>query len=169
MRATGIVRRIDDLGRIVIPKEIRRTLKIREGDPLEIFTDGNGIVLQKYSPLKELGEFAKEYAEALAKVAPHMVLICDKDYIVAVGDRPAKKFLGKQLSTDFAIALHQRNTLPANIMDEMPDLRFHLVEPIMSQGEVLGAVIFLGTVEMTKTEKALAQVATGFLASQLED
>ena len=68
MRATGIVRRIDDLGRVVIPKEIRRTMRIREGDPLEIFTDRDGsVILRKYSPIGEIGEFAQEYAEAMHK------------------------------------------------------------------------------------------------------
>ena len=84
MKATGIVRRIDDLGRVVIPKEIRRTLRIREGDPLEIFTDREGeIILKKYSPIGELGTFAKEYADSLGQVAGVMVCICDRDAVIA--------------------------------------------------------------------------------------
>ena len=85
MKATGIVRRIDDLGRVVIPKEIRRTLRIREGDPLEIFTDREGeIILQKYSPIGELGEFAKHYAEALSQTSGHIACITDRDQIIAI-------------------------------------------------------------------------------------
>ena len=100
MKATGIVRRIDDLGRAVIPKEIRRTLRIREGDPLEIFTDREGeIILKKYSPIGELGTFAKEYAESfLNKTAGHIVCIVDKDRIIAVSGGAKKEFLEKRIS-----------------------------------------------------------------------
>ena len=85
MKATGIVRRIDDLGRVVIPKEIRRTLRIREGDPLEIFTDNEGqVILKKYSPVGELSSFVKEYADALAKATGHITCIADKDQVIAV-------------------------------------------------------------------------------------
>ena len=84
MKATGIVRRIDDLGRVVVPKEIRRTLRIREGDPLEIFTDREGeIILKKYSPIGEIGAFAKQYAESLAQTSGHMVCIADRDQFIA--------------------------------------------------------------------------------------
>ena len=83
MKATGIVRRIDDLGRVVIPKEIRRTLRIRESDPLEIFTDREGeIILKKYSPIGEMSTFAKQYAESLSQVSGHLALIADRDQIV---------------------------------------------------------------------------------------
>ena len=99
MKATGIVRRIDDLGRVVIPKEIRRTLRIREGDPLEIFTDREGqIILKKYSPIGELGSFAKEYAESLAQTAGHITCIVDKDHIIAVSGGGKKEFLEKNIS-----------------------------------------------------------------------
>ena len=97
MKATGIVRRIDDLGRVVVPKEIRRTLRIREGDPLEIFTDREGeIILKKYSPIGELGAFAKEYAESLAQTAGHITCIVDKDQIIAVSGGGKKEFFEKQ-------------------------------------------------------------------------
>ena len=82
MKATGIVRRIDDLGRVVIPKEIRRTLRIKEGDPLEIFTDREGeVILKKYSQVGELGKFAAEFAESLAQTSGHGVCITDRDQI----------------------------------------------------------------------------------------
>ena len=95
MKATGIVRRIDDLGRIVIPKEIRRTLRIRESDPLEIFTDREGeIILKKYSPIGEMSTFAKQYAESLAQVSGHTALIADRDQFIAVSGG-SKNLLGK--------------------------------------------------------------------------
>ena len=94
MKATGIVRRIDDLGRVVIPKEIRRTLRIREGDPLEIFTDREGeVILKKYSPIGELSDFAKEYAETLAATSGHLVVICDKDLVIAVSGGPKRDYI----------------------------------------------------------------------------
>ena len=92
MKATGIVRRIDDLGRVVVPKEIRRTLRIREGDPLEIFTDREGeIILKKYSPIGELSAFAKQYAESLSQVLECLVGICDMDQVVAECQSRGKK------------------------------------------------------------------------------
>ena len=88
MKATGIVRRIDDLGRVVVPKEIRRTLRIREGDPLEIFTDRQGeIILKKYSPIGELGQFAGQYAESLSQTTGNLVCITDRDHVVAVTEK----------------------------------------------------------------------------------
>jgi len=84
MKATGIVRRIDDLGRVVIPKEIRRTMRIREGDPLEIYTDREGeVIFKKYSPIGELAAFAAQYAETLHKICDISVIICDRDAIIA--------------------------------------------------------------------------------------
>ena len=101
MKATGVVRRIDDLGRIVIPKEIRKTLRIREGDPLEIFTDKEGeIILKKYSPIGELTEFASQYAETLAKITGHIACISDKDTIIAVSGASKKEYLEKSVSAE---------------------------------------------------------------------
>ena len=99
MKATGIVRRIDDLGRVVIPKEIRRTLRIREGDPLEIFTDREGeVILKKYSPISELGDFAKEYAETLYETLGTPVLISDRDEMIAAAGLSKKDYLNRRLS-----------------------------------------------------------------------
>mgnify|MGYP000838925121 FL=1 len=99
MKATGIVRRIDDLGRIVIPKEIRRTLRIRETDPLEIFTDREGeIILKKYSPIGELGAFAKEYAESLAQTTGHTVCVSDRDQIIAAAGPDKKDMIKKNIT-----------------------------------------------------------------------
>ena len=118
MKATGIVRRIDDLGRVVIPKEIRRTLRIREGDPLEIFTDREGeIILKKYSPIGELGTFAKEYAESLAQTVGHITCIVDKDQIIAVSGGAKKEFYEKHISSELEKCINNRNTVIANRND----------------------------------------------------
>ena len=101
MKATGIIRRVDDLGRIVIPKEIRKTLKIREGDPVEIFTDNQGqVILKKYSPIGEIGNFAKAYAEAMSQIAGHRVLVTDREKVIAVAGSGTKGFLGKCISPE---------------------------------------------------------------------
>src|SRR5574344_2838525 len=101
MKATGVVRRIDDLGRVVIPKEIRRTLRIKEGDPLEIFTEKEGeIILKKYSPIGELSEFATEYAETLNKTTGHIACITDKDTVIAVSGASKKELLEQNVSPE---------------------------------------------------------------------
>ena len=181
MKATGIVRRIDDLGRIVIPKEIRRTLRIREGDPLEIFTDREGeIILKKYSPIGELGSFAKEYAESLAQSAGHITCIVDKDQIIAVSGGSRKEFMEKHISDELEQVLNTRNTHIAtrNDSDFVPivdDENGHndiysaeLIVPIICEGDVLGAIIMLGNKSMGEVEGKLAQTAAGFLSKQME-
>ena len=117
MKATGIVRRIDDLGRVVIPKEIRRTMRIREGDPLEIFTDREGeIILKKYSPIGELSQFAGQYAESLAQSTGHLVCITDRDHVIAAAGNGKKEFEGKPISRQLEELIEDRtgiNTMTA--------------------------------------------------------
>ncbi len=179
MKATGIVRRIDDLGRVVIPKEIRRTLRIREGDPLEIFTDREGeIILKKYSPIGELGSFAKEYAESLAQNAGHIACIVDKDHIIAVSGGGKKELLEKHISSDLENVINKRTTHIANkedknfvsITDDDNILYNHqLITPIISEGDVIGAVLLLSNEKrMGEIEGKLAQTAAGFLGKQME-
>ncbi len=142
MRATGIVRRIDDLGRVVIPKEIRRTLRIREGDPLEIFTDRQGeVILKKYSPIGELGTFAKEYAEALAQGTGHMVCICDHDQIIAAAGGSKKDFVGKNISSELEMLIDERKNILSNknennyvrlTKDDMEENAGQVIWPIIS-------------------------------------
>src|SRR5690625_2192480 len=109
MKATGIVRRIDDLGRVVIPKEIRRTLRIREGDPLEIFVAREGeVILKKYSTINELGNFAVEYAEAIFDSLHYPVLITDRDEIIAVSGTSKNEYLNKQIGAHIEEAIKER-------------------------------------------------------------
>ena len=112
MKATGVVRRIDDLGRIVIPKEIRRTLRIKEGDPLEIFTDREGqVILKKYSPIGELSEFATGYAETLSKATGHIACITDKDSVIAVSGGSKKEFLEQSLSKELEKVMENKENV----------------------------------------------------------
>jgi AbrB family transcriptional regulator, stage V sporulation protein T len=183
LKATGIVRRIDDLGRVVIPKEIRRTLRIREGDPLEIFTDKEGeVILKKYSPIGELSDFASQYAESLHKTSGHITCITDRDTIIAVSGASKKEFLEKQLSADLEKVIEEKTTLVVKsaeeriisiIADENTDKRYfsQVVSPIVSEGDPIGSVIFLSidpNTKMGEVEAKLAMVAAGFLGKQME-
>ncbi len=183
MKATGVVRRIDDLGRIVIPKEIRKTLRIKEGDPLEIFTDREGqVILKKYSPIGELSEFATEYAETLAKTTGHIACITDKDTVIAVSGGSKKEFLEQGISKDLEriiddkeIYLSKENNdraIPVtknNVIDRLRNAQ--IVYPIISDGDAIGSVILISKDEnskMSEIEKKVAQSAASFLGSQME-
>lgn len=183
MKATGIVRRIDDLGRVVIPKEIRRTLRIREGDPLEIFTDREGeVILKKYSPIGELSDFAAQYADSLHKASGHITCISDRDTIIAVSGASKKEFLEKPLSQDLERVIEEKNTMIVKsadekaisiVADESNDRKYfsQVVSPIISEGDPIGAVILLSTdpnARMGEVEAKLAQSAAGFLGKQME-
>ena len=141
MKATGIVRRIDDLGRVVIPKEIRRTLRLREGTPLEIFTDREGeIILKKYSPMMELTAFSGQYAEAMAQSSGLMVCITDRDQVVAVAGGPKKELLSKTISRELERVIMERETVQAAagdkrflylVPDEVEGLCAEVIVPII--------------------------------------
>ena len=182
MKATGIVRIIDDLGRVVIPKEIRRTLRLREGTPLEIFTDREGeIIFKKYSPMAELGTFAAQYADALAAGSGHMVCITDRDQVLAVSGGMKKEVRQKGISEDLSRLLSRRETLTASrgdarfipiLAEENPEYLSETIVPILCEGDVIGSVILAGREEksrMGETEKKLAATASGFLGKQMEN
>ena len=183
MKATGVVRRIDDLGRIVIPKEIRKTLRIKEGDPLEIFTDKDGeIILKKYSPIGELSEFAIGYAETLAKTTGHIACITDKDTVIAVSGAPKKEFLQQSLSQELEEVMDNKEiytskennevSLPITQNDNKErKYNSQVVYPIISQGDTIGSIILISKDQHTKmgdAELKVLQSAAGFLGSQME-
>ena len=167
MKATGIVRRIDDLGRVVIPKEIRRTLRLREGTPLEIFTDREGeIILKKYSPMVELAAFAVQYAEAMAQSTGLMVCIADRDQIIAVSGGPKKEYYQKTISR----ARGEKAFIPIT-SDEVEESSAEVIVPISSEGDAIGAVILLSREAkqaLGGAEMKLAATAAGFLGRQME-
>jgi AbrB family transcriptional regulator (stage V sporulation protein T) len=184
LKATGVVRRIDDLGRIVIPKEIRRTLRIREGDPLEIFTDKDGeIILKKYSPIGELSEFASQYAETLAKTTGHIACISDKDTIIAVAGASKKEYLEKSISTEIEKIMEDKTAWAAKSADEkhVPVLltdnesnkySSQVIYPILAEGDTIGTVMLLSTqpnTKMSEVEMKVLQSAAGFLGKQMEE
>ena len=180
MKATGIVRRIDDLGRVVIPKEIRRTMRIREGDPLEIYTDNDGeVIFKKYSPLGELGTFAVQYAEVLHKTSGYAVVVCDRDHVIAVAGIPKKELLERRVSSALEDHMEQRKPFHC-VSTDSPRLqpvegvdRFAISgAPIITSGDVCGSIMLLGESNDNlagDTEIKLISTAAAFLGKQMEE
>lgn len=178
MKATGIVRRIDDLGRVVIPKEIRRTLRIREGDPLEIYTDSSGeVIFKKYSPVGEMSEFAGQYAEVLSRVCNLPTLIADRDHIIAVSGVSKKEYLERRITSEVEELIENRRSFNSAsdgllVPVEGIDRTAGIVFPIIAAGDVTGAVIMLHNERKTnpgEVEIKLAQTAATFLGKQMEE
>ncbi len=181
MKATGIVRRIDDLGRIVIPKEIRRTLRLREGTPLEIFTDKEGeIILKKYSPMAELGSFAKQYAESLSYSLGQRVAVCDRDQVIATAGGGKKELLGKPISKELEEIISSRENfgrlgkeermIPLVQGDE-DGYTAQMVYPILVEGDCAGAVLIYSKEQrarFSESEQKAAACAAMFLGRQME-
>ena len=180
MRATGIVRRIDDLGRVVIPKEIRRTMRLRESEALEIFTGKDGeIVLKKYSPIHEMSGFARQYAESLSQVSGRVALIADRDHVIAISGG-LKATLGKEISKELENKMEKRSSFMAGkgersfvpVVEDMPEeIIYEAVCPILSEGDIIGAVILLESDnkrKMNDGDLKLIQAAAGFLGKQME-
>ena len=179
MKATGIVRRIDDLGRVVIPKEIRRTMRIREGDPLEIYTESDGtVIFKKYSPIGELGEFASQYAEALAHTAGIPACISDKDTVIAVSGVSKKELMNKKISDDIEKVMSQKSTFVLKngeknitVSDSNDSLTAGIAAPIIYDGDAIGTVMFLSSPEKEsfgELEQKLAESAAAFLGKTIE-
>lgn len=180
MKATGIVRRIDDLGRVVIPKEIRRTLRIREGDPLEIYTEKDGeVIFKKYSPMGDLQDFATQLCDSIGKNTGHIAAVADRDSIIAVAGAPKRELLEKRNSPELEQLMEQRKNYryrsgearlrPAESVD-----RYHLgvAAPIIAEGDLMGCVMLLlgeNDNEPTESEQKLAQTVAGFLGKQMEN
>lgn len=178
MKATGIVRRIDDLGRVVIPKEIRRTMRIREGDPLEIYTGNEGeVIFKKYSPLGELATFAAQYAEVLHKTAARPVVVCDRDHVIAVAGVPKKELLERRVSTALEDCMENRKVFgPGEAAKLQPvegvDRYAVAGAPIITSGDVCGVVMFLSDENGTaagEVEIKLIAAAAAFLGKQMEE
>ena len=176
MKATGIVRRIDDLGRVVVPKEIRRILRIREGDPLEIYTDREGeVIFKKYSPIGELSTFASQYAEAMWKSCGIAVIICDRDAVIACAGVPKKEYLEKKISDTLEGVMSGKNLYIADGEDvaatnDGGSYYVGCAMPIINEGDVIGCVAALhsGTGAAGEVEQKLIITAASFLAKQME-
>ncbi len=174
MKATGIVRRIDDLGRVVIPKEIRRTMRIREGEPLEIFTDANGsVIFRKYSPAGELSTLAQSLCDALYKTASRPFVMCDRDSIIAASGAMRKELEGRPLSAELERIMGGRQLkkdISIPITPTVPAAEAGLAAPIICGGDLCGCVVILsGDYQISDAEIKFAQAAALFFAKQMED
>ena len=181
MKATGIVRRIDELGRVVIPKEIRRTLRIKEGDPLEIFTDRDELMLKKYSPIATLERFSKATARSLNDLSGKLAVICDTDGVLHAFGEGKKDLDGKRLSPEMDTILKERRSYIANLCESgdiipivahsQDTITAQIIVPIVSGGDCLGAVVILSDKDGAKMDGAdmnLARLTADILANQFE-
>jgi len=178
MKATGIVRRIDDLGRVVIPKEIRRTMRIREGDPLEIYTDRDGeVIFKKYSPMGELAAFAVSMCETMNKTTGCVCAICDRDMVIAAAGGAKREILDKRVSEqtekimEGRVIVQPAEDKPIYLCRDSDKCRVLLAAPILSEGDVAGCVFFLegeGKMSVGESEYKLAQTVAAFLGKQME-
>lgn len=178
MKATGIVRRIDDLGRIVIPKEIRRSFRIKEGDPLEIYTDAEGeVIFKKYSPIGELSNFANQYAEVLHKSGGLPIAITDNDHVIAASGLSKREILERRVTKNLeelmenrGVHISSKTVEPMNAVEGF-DRRANVVYPIIYGGDVSGAVALMEDESHTPPSEAdikLVEVAAAFLGKQME-
>ena len=179
MKATGIVRRVDDLGRIVIPKEIRRTLRIREGDPLEIYTEKDGgVIFRKYSPMGDLQEFAAQMCESIGAATGHIAAVSDRDSIIALHGAPKRDLMDKPNSAELEKLMEQRRNylfqsgdVPIRAAEGAEKYHLGAVSPILSQGDLMGCVMLLlgeGDGPLQEADQHLARTAAGFLGRQME-
>lgn len=179
MKATGIVRRIDELGRIVIPKEIRRTLRIREGDPLEIYTDREGgIILRKYSPIGELTAFARDFADALSSTLGQTTIICDRDTVLAAGgehkrdyyERPVSSALEETMNARDVVSKDSQTTIPLVNGEDTAQTTAQLIAPILMDGQPIGAIAVIARdgSPIDDTAGKAAESAAAFLGKQME-
>ncbi len=179
MKATGIVRRIDDLGRVVIPKEIRRTMRIREGDPLEIYTEKDGeVIFKKYSPMGELSIFAEQICESMYKTADFPTAVCDRDGVIAAAGSGRKELLDRHISPALAGIMENRRAYHAEpggqsipVTDREGSANAVVAVPILSGGDVMGCVVFLERSDGARAgeaEQKLAAAVAGFLGKQME-
>ncbi len=176
MKATGIVRRIDDLGRVVIPKEIRRTMRIREGDPLEIYTNRDGeVIFKKYSPVGDLGNFVTELCESMSRTTGLSCAICDRDAVIAAAGSAKKDLYDKNISPALEKQMETRRSYEkgngGSEVEVCDDRKAAVVSPIITGGDVSGCVVFLDendSRKISESELILAQTAANFLSRQME-
>jgi AbrB family transcriptional regulator (stage V sporulation protein T) len=179
MKATGIVRRIDELGRVVIPKEIRATLRLKSGDPLEIFTDRDELMFKKYSPIASLEKFSESTAKSLNDISGHLAVICDTDEVLFACGNGKRDVAGKTISDKLDKIMQDRRSYVANLSEggdivplcdgEENKVTAQIIVPIVSNGDCLGAVALVSYEQGAKMEAGackLAQLSANILANQ---
>ncbi len=176
MKNTGVIRRIDDLGRIVIPKEIRKSLRIKDGESLEIFLDSENIVLKKYSSFNNLQEFYKNYVDSINAIIKENIIITDRDSIVAMAGSLKKDYFGKNISKYLEEVIQNSESLFSNqfnsvtIINEITEKASYAISPIIANGDPIGAVIIISTDKpLTDFEQKIVLIASKFLGKYSEE
>lgn len=176
MKNTGVIRRIDDLGRIVIPKEIRKSLRIKDGESLEIFLDSENIVLKKYSSFNNLQEFYKNYVDSINAIIKENIIITDRDSIIAMAGNLKKDYYGKTISKTLEEIIQNSENVfvaqntPFNIIDEIPEKLSYAISPIIANGDAIGAVIIASNErQLTDFEQKIVLIAAKFLGKYSEE
>ena len=174
MKTTGIIRRIDDLGRIVIPKELRKTLRIKNGDSLEILVDTEDIILKKYSPMESIEDAALKYVDSFNQVIKHDVIVTDRDKVIAASGILKKKYLGKNISefTDRGIerrdSFVERQKKVFSFVDGVEDLGYYAFSSIINDGDAIGSVIIISTENpLLESEEKLAIILSKLLSGKI--
>lgn len=176
LRATGVVRRIDDLGRIVIPKEIRRTMRIREGAPLEVYVNKGDIVLKRYAPLNTLEDHAQEYTESLQENLQCIALVCDESGVLAIAGASKSTYLNKPIGEEIEQAINSMKTVIQKESGEYEIIEgvkhehaSFVIAPVKDKNQAIGAVVLLskGNQKFSEVELKLAELAANFLGSRM--
>lgn len=176
MKTTGVIRRIDELGRIVIPKEIRKSLRIKNGESLEVFLDGDSIILKKFSQIESLENISVDYVEAFNQIIKHNIIVTDRDKVVAVSGPLKKKYLGKNINEFTERSIERRDSFSEKqkkefkIIENEEDVGYYTFVSIVNNGDAIGSVIIISTdVPITDTEDKLAIVLSNLLSKQFID
>ena len=175
MKATGIIRRIDDLGRVVIPKEIRKNLRIKEGDNLEIFVVNEDIILKKYSMMNKINDLAQELTDAIYTFMKHSIFITDTDQVVAASGPLKKKYLNKNISDFITESIKRRDKMIENHFKELNFIEeenitcSYVMSTILVNGEAAGMILIISEDEkMTESEMQMASIVSSFMTKYLE-
>ncbi len=174
MKATGVVRRIDELGRIVIPKEIRKTLHIKEGENLEIYIDNETIILKKYSTIHNLNELAQTLTDSISNLIKQNVFITDNDNVVAVSGDLKKHYLGEKISDEMEEHIKKRNQILESDkkglkITEKEEEGSYTYAPIIANGDALGMVLILSKEDaLSEKEEQIVKIVANFLSKHLE-
>ena len=176
MKSTGVVRRVDDLGRIVIPKEIRRTLRIRDGEELEIFVDNDFIVLKKFSKVADLGDVSKKMVDVVSSLVGKTVLVTDRDTFITGSGELKKKYLNKEISSYLENIISNRNVVVqkdignVQLADVSGEIYSFIINPIISFGDVIGTVVVISTnSDISEFDVTIAGMIAQFLGKYVED
>ena len=181
MKATGIVRRIDELGRVVIPKEIRKTLRLSSGDPLEIFTERDELLFKKYSPIRSIDGFARQFAEGLCEISGHSSAVCDTDSVIATAGG-GKELVGRRVSVGLERIMRERKAVVINVAeggvaipivaDEECGCLSQVIVPVTVDGDVIGACVLFSAneeVRMRETDIKLAKMGADLLSRRFSE